>query len=73
MVEPARGTVNPPGKQHRMTIKGRDRSRPSSPGVRTSALRSGTSAPHRVRDRWFSYFASARFGGDAGHDLISVS
>jgi hypothetical protein len=36
-------------------------------------LRSGTRAPHRVRDTIADYFASARLGGEAGHDLISVS
>jgi hypothetical protein len=36
-------------------------------------LRSGTCAPHRVRDTITDYFASARLGGEAGHDLINVS
>jgi hypothetical protein len=41
--------------------------------VQVPALRRGTSAPHRVRDRLGPQFNDARFGGEAGHDLISVS
>ena len=41
--------------------------------VQVPALRRGTRVPHRVRDTFEPQFNEARLGGEAGHDLISVS